>query len=76
MLTRAAFACGGGLDNEWAEHAAAGVHAFAASLVAASKLVGSKAGMVWILPSPWLAYQIENASIASAFGASTMSTKS
>src|SRR5262249_39294652 len=48
----------------------------AAPLSAASKLFASNAGMLWIFPRPWLAYQTENASIASAFGASTTSTKS
>src|SRR5262245_27053599 len=48
----------------------------AASLIAVSKLFASKAGILWIRPRPWVEYQTENASIASGFGASTMSTKS
>src|SRR5215469_11471072 len=47
-----------------------------ASLIAASKLFASKAGMLWIRPRCWVEYQTENASIACGFGASTMSTKS
>src|SRR6516225_11870086 len=34
----------------------------AASLIAVSKLFGSKAGMLWIRPRCWVAYQTENAS--------------
>src|SRR5262249_1366198 len=48
----------------------------AASLIAVSKLFASKAGILWIRPRPWVEYQTENASIASGFGALTMSTKS
>jgi hypothetical protein len=47
-----------------------------ASLIAVSKLFGSKAGILWIRPRCWVEYQTENASIACGFGASTMSTKS
>src|SRR5262249_7297161 len=48
----------------------------AASLTAVSKLFESKAGILWIRPRRWVEYQTENASMASGFGASTMSTKS